>query len=303
MKFKRIIPVFDYRNWSSRELPLRLTKMDAAIGSETTVLDLNDNCLLEVFEYLSTDHLIVVADVCNRFRQNAVAVRCARHKRNGFLIKICDRSLKKVYPRLRLFGASIDNICLDGVNCRNSQPNYLKRLVEHLIMYCVRGATQLWLRNFDITNEFAVLMAPLLGRSQRLRFESCHIYEESLENLLSGLWELRELFYVKCCLPYGGFKQKLPKLKRIQLWQSVNLRNRDIEEFLMGNAQLKNIDVGCKNGIDDTIFHSIAQYTPRVEKIIVCLAKPTNKNNIKYLSQLRELKSLTFGNPVSCTRN
>lgn len=37
----------------------------------TTILKLNDDCLSEVFKHLDLQSLCAVADVCNRFRQNA----------------------------------------------------------------------------------------------------------------------------------------------------------------------------------------------------------------------------------------
>lgn len=39
----------------------------------TTILTLNDDCFLEIFQYLDLIDLCAVADTCRRFRQNAKA--------------------------------------------------------------------------------------------------------------------------------------------------------------------------------------------------------------------------------------
>lgn len=52
-------------------------------SKRSTILILNDDCLLEIFKYLRPIDLATVADVCARFRQNA-----QRHYANSKFTKI-----------------------------------------------------------------------------------------------------------------------------------------------------------------------------------------------------------------------
>lgn len=84
-----------------------------SIGSTTAILDMDDDCLREVFGFLEPNDLSVVADVCSRFRENAT--ESARPK-IGYLMLSEDSTLTN-YSQLRNFAASVEVLDLNG-ECR-----------------------------------------------------------------------------------------------------------------------------------------------------------------------------------------
>lgn len=88
----------------------RLNLTSKSTGSETTILDLNDDCLREVFNIWGLNELAVVADVCARFREIAKPAAGSKFKK----ISLNAHSSRTDYARLRNFGASIEMICVYG---------------------------------------------------------------------------------------------------------------------------------------------------------------------------------------------
>lgn len=175
-------------------------KMDASlqsIANETTILDLNDDCLREVFEHMEPHFLSIVADVCTRFRQNAA--QTARPKCiNIYLSQNSDRT---DYSTLRNFGASAKSISVRvyGQHRQMVHADFQRRLIELLGLYGAEKVIEVDFRSFTITDEIAFLMKPLLERLRKISFQQCHFHNVSvLENLSHSSPELREFSIWSC---------------------------------------------------------------------------------------------------------
>lgn len=260
------------------------------IGSKTTILGLNDDCLREVFDHMHLQDLAAIANVCSRFRQNAAESARSKFKK----ITLSENREKHDYTLLRYFGASVESVCVYG-----SQTEWYKRVMELLSRYCVGKSIKLSIHRFDMTDEIAHHMEPLLGRVINLEFERCKFDEVLLlKNLPLWSTELRQLAFTSCNM--SSFEvmgtacshQKFSKLELIRLSNLKGVKNQDITKFLKHNPQLKRIEVKRCPQLDDFIFQSIAKYVPNVEEINVALDEPINANYIKYFGQLRKLKSL-----------
>lgn len=272
--------------------------MDASpqpTGSETTILDLNDDCLRAVFDVMAFDDLTVAADVCTRFRQNAVETAHLKFKQsNGF-----KWSQKNWCSQLRIFGGLLESVCVEG-GCEledEPQVEFPKRAIELLTKYCAKTIIKLKLDSVDLSDEFALLMQPMLKKVRRLEFDGCFLGEVFLRNLAIWSPELRELIFKDINGSKDGemssdfLHQKYPKLEYVD-FDNVNVKNSDIGEFLKQNAQLKRIGVKYCNEIDDSIFQLIAEHVPEIEEIQFETMKAINTNNAKHLRQLCGLKSL-----------
>lgn len=83
-----------------------------------------------------------------------------------------------------------------------------------------------------------------------------------------------------------------------------NLTNRDVEEILKCNSQLKKINFNDCPNIDTDILQSIAKHVPRVETLIIRLHGRTkmNQKNVKCFGHLNKLQSLTLDFPARSSK-
>lgn len=183
------------------------------------------------------------------------------------------------------FGYAITNYCKDERFAPTHSPFNFK-LVE-----------------FDITDEIANLIIPLLDRVRVLQIVDCEHTKLILTNLSAWAPEMRELRFVgsldwqfdgdRVAL-FESLRQKFPKLESFSFQANVDVENGVIEEFLKQNSQLKQIKLSYCDNIDEGIFQSIGKYAPRIEKIYFMTRLVSSPEDIRYFSQLRELKSLTL---------
>lgn len=176
----------------------RSIKIDSSSQSTentTNVLELNDDCLQEVFELLDPDSLSVVADVCTRFRTNAVNSARSNVKQLIWKHPISVHD----YSKLRNFGASIKTVevcCCGSCSLAPSQceffeikntTEFLQKHIELLNRYCNEEAIELKIIYADITDEIAILMMPLLARVRKLEFKYCFLRNSIFFNFVAGV--------------------------------------------------------------------------------------------------------------------
>lgn len=253
-------------------------------------MDLNGECIRIFFTFLDQYDLPAVADVCVRFRENAVQSVGSKFKK----LKLSENSTPEDYSKLRNFGTSVESLWLFG-HCRNSEAILQKRLIEFAVQYCVGESIALYLSCFDLTDELAFLMKPMLGRVQELSVSSCRFGKVFVTKL--PLWspKLRESYYsgnVPLNGEFDGIHQEFPKLEHIHFSYSAVVKNSDIVQFLEQNPQVKKLDMDYCDNIDDNIFQSIVKSPCHIEELWFVADNPSNRDNVKYLGQLLELKSL-----------
>lgn len=263
--------------------------------NSTTIQEVNDYCLREVFSHLSVGDLAIVADVCTRFRQNAKAhLEFSKRdalKRYYFSIdsRECEsQKLLRISRELRNFGPLFKSI--DGYVSKS----YLwRKAMELLKTYCSGTILNLTLCEFKISGEIAMMLRPVLASVQEL-------------TLSGGQWDALFLWMLpewspdlrKLTLEYinphqiSGLHQAYPKLTKLKLTGVDEAKNSDIEEFLKRNPQLKQISIITCDRIDNNIFKSIATYTPQIEKIHFFSNVPIQHNNEPICGQLNYLKEL-----------
>lgn len=200
--------------------------MESLSGSSNAViLDLNDDCFLQVFKYLYLEDLCAAADVCRRFRRNAQShfalkskkhilhIYCSFHSATIFLkprramyidkMKCIDctgmshyKHLLHVSQVLRIFGGSIKVIKLSERYDKEHVELHAKckRIILDLISrYCSGTLSELSIDQCDLTGETETTMRPLLLHLKRLYINECK-YSQSFEQMLSIFApELQEL--------------------------------------------------------------------------------------------------------------
>lgn len=129
----------------------------SASNSKTSILDMNDDCMLHVFEYLDLKGLVTVTDVCSRFRQNARDQFAHPKLKNYYdIVYQFDSDRKPEFPLktsrlMRNFGDHIKHISVNVIDLDIHR--YLRifhvhyRLGEVLNRFCQESRTN----TFDAT--------------------------------------------------------------------------------------------------------------------------------------------------------
>lgn len=278
-------------------------------ANATTILELNNDCLLEVFKHLDLLSLCTVADVCNRFRQNAKV--CFQHSKKRDLNLTNDfksdgdpmpKFILKSSKILRHFAAYLIRLEFDSIMARHWKKKHKticrRKILELVIRYCSRTLTELSFLQIVVEDEMVGEMRPLLERLEKLSIRFCIIGQAFLDSL--PLWspELRELELLLFCpwegpvLRYDVLKSH-KKLMKISLNHAHHIQNDDIEEMLKCNPQITKIQLVTCRGINHQIFRSIAYHALNVE-ILVFRGISLGREDAQYFAEMKNLKSLTF---------
>lgn len=299
----------------------------------TTLTDLNDDCLLELFKYLGLSDLCAVADVCSRFRQNStIAFVHSKHKRFNLPTSIHrdgdsrEQTLMKFSRMLNLFGDSMDAFVADAdndlfkCNCeKNLQSNYSRKFVELLIYY--------WreiLKKFRFTRKtdtsvcdcdemkgtkyhqkvVQLLIQHCSGTLKKvLIFKKFDLSDEVIWDMRPLLENLQEFAYVGASemllkmLPLWS-----PELRELHLYSVPELNNKDLWRF----DGLNNLTSICFRGIHDLTndyFQALLKCNPQLELIRI-----HNCKNVDYRCILQVIakhapgvKELTIVNNIYYT--
>lgn len=254
--------------------------MDQTVA--TNILDLNDDCLREICEYLGLNDLCAFGNVCTRFSDVSrahFASSTFKHTLVWNYSTTCSMVNEKYKVNtidfLRQFGALIESITVMGVNylCGLSKTNDQNRILRLLNRYCSETLQELVLWNFYLTEDTALLLRPLLRSIHRLRIEKHSLCDLFLKMLPEWAPELRELELDNLNsnsdqekIRFVGLQPRFQHLERFSLKSVSRVDNDDVEEFLKWNPQLKQIELDGMN-VTRTIYDLIFKHVPKIESV------------------------------------
>lgn len=185
----------------------------------TSIIDLNDDCLREIFKYFDQYELGAVADVCQIFRQNAQAefntkrfqyldinIRARDQYRYDYK-KLAAKFVQQQHARhLRLFGATkasirvrcdvtYQNDCSSNDERNNKAITiFTTRVAELMGRYCSGATTKLLLYNIYITKDIANKMQPVFTTVEVVEINDVETgMGTSLQRMLTGLPRLNSI--------------------------------------------------------------------------------------------------------------
>lgn len=204
--------------------------------SITTILDLNDHCLREIFKHLNVYDLRAVADVCSRFKQNAEPVFSLQFKDSCFdegNNPNSDSYFRQLAPVLRNFGMLLNSLHISFIRgselCQQSP-----HVAELITKYCGGSLNELKLSLFVLSVDVVQKMQPLLSRLRVLEMFMC-TFEPTLlaSQMFSSCFELHTLSLSRSEMFCADVT--FPKLKSLNLYFNLSETNKDIERFLVSN--------------------------------------------------------------------
>lgn len=197
--------------------------------STTNLMNLNDDCLREVFEFLELPDLCIVADVCVRFRSIArdhfggsshQPLKLHKACRNGETYAKCLQRIAAFFRNFEPFITSIDvsDIWNDGkLTWRNNIS-----IIELIVRYLSETLRELKLRGFCGSDKFVQLISKL--QVTKLDFDSTtyRMNTEDLLQLIGRMSHLRILRYKQIqrrtrtgiCIGFGTYKKLLDMVGR-----------------------------------------------------------------------------------------
>lgn len=282
------------------------TVVSSTVSTTTTIVDLNDDCLFEVYKKLGLQDLCSVADTCSRLKSTTRAhfanselktlnfpYSDLRYSTEPFVVNQLIYEASRV---LRNFGASIISFSEFDIPyilyCTNKGllPEYQRNIIELLVRHCGENLIELKLCHFDMTQEMASVMRTVLVRLQKFELHWGE-FRPQLKMLSTWCPELQEL-QMDGRLPHEGWNQQFPKLKKIKFCCDTDRS----KEFVKSNPQLKEIELSGFN-LDPTIFRVIGDYAIDIETLIFRVGVVNSVGypaGAKCFDRLRNLKSVTL---------
>lgn len=274
--FYSLISVSIRNQRSAGRMDPSLASSSSSSSSNTVFVDLNDDCLAEVFKHLDLIDLCATSDVARRFRQNSQKHFASPKFKNAVLhvecsnafsyllsqnntLRICltndsdspKNNFRHTLQFLRSFGMLVESVVIrkHGVS---GNYKYKMRIFDLISLYCGGTLIELYLFVCDLVGENEITLRPLLLSLQFLSVFECE-YSISFGRRLSN-WapELRTLHLFRNPGPHVHkrfdiiLRQPFPKLEWISFQQKSNdfTFTDHFEEFVKMNPQLKHVHAG-----------------------------------------------------------
>lgn len=268
----------------AKRLSSNLTRLSSSptmtARKPTTILDLNDDILRGIFQFLDVLDLCVVADVCSAFKRNAQAEYSQQHKDERFEIQVQDKKIRISHLRqnwslwqlcsvLRNFGALTGSYMVVEVGIHHINMCEVIQLINH---FSGEALTELKLQTVVFTVDLVAVLRPLLSRLQTLHLLYCSYKSNFVpSDLLSFCPRLTTLSIKSISRSSTVWNSYIrfgfPMLKAVSFECPVEISAASIKDFVKKNPQLKDLTLECCSATTNSVIQSIAKYTPEIEKM------------------------------------
>lgn len=273
---------------------IRLTSTGAP--DMTYLLDLNDDCLLEIFSVKSLDSmdLCSLAETCLRFQQICRRIFPKDLKINIRGDRICvefrnrvgnNEPLRHIETILKNFGTVVQRISFSSLTASTEvRSNYLLNLIAK---YCVGTLRSLTLDDIKISDVLAFKMQPIFKRLELLdiRFGSIDFGNSFTE--CDSLIDLR-VYAVRNCNTI--LRHTFPRLRRFSYQDHHTEINGYLHSFVSRHKSLTTLDLNI-TPMDERSLHLIISSCKRCEGLRK-LGLNVGTRNVSALFSLQTLNSL-----------
>lgn len=239
--------------------------------------DLNMDCLLKIFRFLSLADVARVSAVCQRFQ--SVAVETFKYEWKNKTVRLSNNSMNSKLESteiLRHFGKQLQKVDIIFGLCRNDT------FFEMIIDKCSPQLTQV---DFSSTC-FNVEIEKILSKENISRFNAKfgNLKRLRFENNTDDITEPE-------CI-----EQHFPALEELSLC-GYPFKNQNVQHFVKRNAQIKSLSLFHCNKVEDakSLMQIIDQQLPQLEALGLWIHGDSHE--IEYQSRfLKSLKRLTVHN-------
>lgn len=289
---------------STDMLPIELTNVTG-----TQLLDLNDDCLYEVFslKFIRLMDLCSIAECSVRLKQIACRIFTASHK----ICHLNSLSLSTIHEVRRLllnFGPLITEMWMEPTFLLRAKSEQSERVMDLVIRYCRKTLESLNLIDYEISSSLTVKLKPLFSKLQKLYIRDCTIEGEAMRLFANcrSLLELKLDNFANCSDDVGMiFENTFPKLERFKYKEDYN--DYDDYNLAIFISRHKSLKTFCLKRFDEdctTLLPVIAENCKQIEKLQFHgqYDGPINKvefeNGLQSLLTLDQLKKLK----INCSK-
>lgn len=301
--------------------------VDPMSSNNMNVIDMNIDCIEEIFEYLSIIDLLRVADTNKRFQKAASLVFSRKYafeyvSIKSDRIKLGWRNIDEIrdfidsFRLLRCFGQLISNIHIQLDDAVNSVHGQFAELFRYVNEYCAQNLKEL--RIVDVSRTVIIdNISKAFAKLESISFDGPRL-GENLTNLNELLPQMRQLILKnniilnpKCIEAHFPHLEKFEYLKEHD--QLVNqFENENFEKFIRSNGQLKHL---LLSDFDVELIRTMAENLHQLESLKLispystddlqhfeqCHFKSVNIFVVVHVSQSFPINSLKFDNLVNFT--
>lgn len=269
------------------------------VSTATKFYDLNDDCVLEIFQRVSVLDLCAIRYTCKRFDQLSEFFFKMVYKTlnfNNWNIKgeyslLTEDEMKTI---LTTFGGQMDSIAVNADSFEPESKVVLQVINEHC------GAKRLRffkMVKFVIDEQMVESCDRLWSNIDQLTIDKCYVDDDVLKELLRKCSTLTQLEMVRQMNTDGRcLMHEFPQLEGFSLRSNDHFDPQCMHTFLQKNSQLRSLSlIGC-NFIDDEIFEIIADNLVNLEALYIRVVHVTSQfeTNLENLLRLQHLRKLEF---------
>lgn len=241
------------------------SKIEAA---PVQLIDINDDCLQAIFEYLAISNLVNLAEANDRFIPAVRSVFSRWHRKKCVSIWYYERQSKDTVliqvnmavAFFRHFGHLISSLTLYHITLIDVEEIIQQSIFQH----CATSLVELKL-NFFNENGFQTITKPF-EKVKRLTLNTCTL-STKLSQLSTWFPELVSLTLNDCKQKYlQSLATHLPQLKHLKILDYYGMFDtQTIIEMFRCNSQLKSLDLECDYKAD--FLQSITDNLPQLNKL------------------------------------
>lgn len=269
------------------------------VSNATKFYDLNDDCILEIFQRISILDLCAIRYTCKRFdalsefffKMVYKTLNFSNWNVKGEYALLTEDEMKTI---LTTFGGQMDSIT---VNADSFEPES-KIVLQIINEYC--GAKRLRffkMVKFVIDEQMVENCDRLWSNIDQLTIDKCYVDDDVLKELLRKCSTLTQLEMIRQMNTDGRcLMHEFPQLEGFSLRSNDNFDPLCMNTFLQKNTQLRSLSlIGC-NFVDDEIFEIIADNLVNLEALYIRVVHVTSQfeTNLENLLRLQHLRKLEF---------
>lgn len=271
-----------------RALDLSMKNTEPA-PSGTSIFQLNEDCLLEIFSYLNVRELWSIANVHGLFTHIA-RVRFSSKHSSIKLETLGVENMRQLENFLAIFGSLIVSLeaALPNLFAVTGAFEFDHDIQKLIARYCRGTLRELRLAHFEIV--LVEMWRPLFAALQKLHLHRCRFTDQFVQ-MLACCVELEQMEWNTSKIDIDwSLRFPLPKLKIFRVNEVDGITTETMTVFLRSNPQLKEFGVTKCHVVGSHILGELARNLPLIEN--VSLIDLYDVSCAPKLRSLRALKAL-----------
>lgn len=235
-----------------------------------SILDLDDDCLRSVFQYLTIYELLEAEKVCETFKVTCESVYASKrfHKMRIELRYLLSDHLKDIFDRV---GKTLRRFEFSGGYIMDT--NVMKVVIDGVTESCPR-LKSLSINYIQLKNDSFTRLNQCFCNLTTLDLSRCGIDESTLGATLDGehCKSIKTLALAGNACMTGSFFKELKHVENLDVSYCFQLNNFQFVNFLRNCLKLVSLDLTASCQViteDENFLETICLYQPKIEKLLM----------------------------------